>query len=105
MRKYPLTGRIVVSGRVLGPCMLGCLHTASNLCQYQPIKKNKIIKNVTNFTPYTYREFSEAKIADLDVEVAVNEHIVTLDVPMDDSEVVHVLKHDRSVDGDLKPLT
>lgn len=69
------------------------------------LSKNKIIKNVTNFTPYTYREFSEAKIADLDVEVAVNEHIVTLDVPMDDSEVVHVLKHDRSVDGDLKPLT
>lgn len=68
-------------------------------------QKNKIIKNVTNFTPYTYREFSETKIADLDVEVAVNEHIVTLDVPMDDSEVVHVLKHDRSVDGDLKPLT
>ena len=49
----------------------------------------------------TYNKASKAEIADLDVEVCVDEHIVTLDVAMHDSKVVHVEVHTGAIQGNL----
>lgn len=38
----------------------------------------------------TYLELSEPKIADLDVQLIIDKHVMALDVPMDDAELVHV---------------
>ena len=53
----------------------------------------------------TYRKFREAEVANLDAQVVIDQHIVTLDVPVGDAEVVHVFEHDGGVDCDLQLLT
>ena len=81
--------------------MLVCRRIAWTLCRYQPIKM-KIMKLRIRFT---YGKFGKTEVTDLDVEVVVYEHIVALDVSMDNAKVVHVLEHGGRVDCDLHPLT
>ena len=49
----------------------------------------------------TYNKASKAEVADLHVEICVYEHIVTLDIAMHDSKVVHVEVHTSAIQGNL----
>ena len=52
----------------------------------------------------TYNESGEAEVAHLDVVVIVDEHIVTLNIPMHDAEVVHVEINSCTVKGNPHTL-
>ena len=49
----------------------------------------------------TYDEPCEAKVANFDIEVIVDEDVVTLDVAVHDSQVVHVQVHSGAVERDF----
>ena len=45
----------------------------------------------------TYNKASKAEVADLHVEISVYEYVVTLDIAMHDSKVVHVEVHTSAI--------
>ena len=46
----------------------------------------------------TYNKLRKAKVAHLDVVVCIDQHIVTLDVAMDNAKLVHVKEHSSTVE-------
>ena len=49
----------------------------------------------------TYDEPCKAKVANFDIEVIVDEHIVTFDVTVHNSQVVHVQVHSCAIERDF----
>ena len=49
----------------------------------------------------TYDESCEAKVANFDIVVGVDEHVVTLDVTMNDAKIVHVKIYAGTVEDNL----
>ena len=64
---------------------MACLRTASNLFPNQP--KQTGFKRLKSFliVALTYKESSKAKVANFDIEVRVDEDIMTLNVTVNDS--------------------
>ena len=64
------------------------------------------LEQMVNFKSLTgtYNESGEAEVAHLDVIVIVDEHIVTLDIPMHDAQVVHVEINSCAVKGNPHTL-
>ena len=86
MQTHRLISRKPSFKRVLVPCKLGFRHTASILCQDQPKIENEcgII---------TYDKLCQTKVTNFDVKARIDEDIVTLNISMNNTEVMHILEH------------
>ncbi len=85
MQIHLLIRHITSSEKVQEPYKWVCPNTASFLSRGQPIWFLESEK--------FYFESSETEIADFDVQIIINENVVTLDVPVDYAQLMHVLEH------------
>ena len=79
-------------------------HTALFQCPDQPIKKEPLASSSSQSFLSTYKEFGQSEVADFNLTIGVDEDIVTLDVAMDDPQIVHIGVNAGAVQGDLHSL-
>jgi len=84
------------------PCSREFQHTASFPFPSQPRQRWIRVSGVD--AGVTYEELGEAKVANFDCTVVVDEHIVTFNVSVDNAQVVHVQVDSGAVQGNFHSL-